>query len=81
MIGDIILTSTSVPFYFLAFIGWLALVLWSYENFKSVIQIIKSILTPYFQPQENKSLVEKYGKWAGKNYRFIILKLLKQNKI
>lgn len=56
----------SVPFLILGLIGLWALTWWSYENFKSVIQIIKAILTPYFQPQENKGLVEKYGKWAGK---------------
>lgn len=62
-----------VPFYILALIGLWALTWWSYENFKSVIQIIKSVLTPYFQPQENKTLVERYGKWAGKKINKINL--------
>lgn len=63
---------TPVPFYILALIGLWAFTWWSYENFKSVIQIIKNILAPYFQPQENKGLVERYGKWAGKFLTFNI---------
>lgn len=58
-----------VPLVALALIGLWALLIWSYENFKSVIQIIKNVLTPYFQPQENRNFVEKYGKWAGKDFK------------
>ncbi|CRK86576.1 CLUMA_CG000181, isoform A [Clunio marinus] len=50
--------------YGLTLIGFWALFCWSIDNFRSVIQIIKSILMPYFQPYENKTLAEKYGKWA-----------------
>lgn len=56
-----------VPLYILSVIGFYALMWWSYENFKSILQIIKSVLSPFFLPSENKSLSEKYGKWAGKN--------------
>jgi hypothetical protein len=56
---------TYVPFYCLCAIGLWALLWWSYENLKSPVQVIKGVLSPYFQPNENKSLVERYGKWAG----------------
>lgn len=56
---------TNVPFYLLALAGIWALLWWSLENFMSVLQIIKSVLLPYFQPQDNKTLIERYGKWAG----------------
>ena len=55
-----------VPLFSLALIGLYALTWWSYENFKSILQIFKALLSPYFLPNENKSLPEKYGKWAGK---------------
>lgn len=59
------LLDTSVLLYLLALAGVWALLWWSIDNFKSVLQILKSVLLPYFQPQDNKTLVEKYGKWAG----------------
>lgn len=46
------------------FVGVYSLAIYLYDNFKSVISIIKSVLEPYFQPQVQKSLIEKYGKWA-----------------
>lgn len=39
---------------------------WLFDNLKSAVVIVKSVLTPYFQPYENKTLVERFGKWAGK---------------
>lgn len=59
------LLHTNVIFYLLALAGVWAILWWSCENLKSVLQIIKSVLAPYFQPQENKTVVEKFGKWAG----------------
>lgn len=54
---------------FLAFIliliGSYASLWWSIDNFKSVVQVIRSLLVPYFQPQEDLPLSEKYGNWAG----------------
>lgn len=47
------------------FVGLVAVTLFLYDNFKSVISIIKSVLEPYFQPQLPQNLVDKYGKWAG----------------
>lgn len=61
-----VILSTNFIYYALLLAGVYAVICWSMDNLKSVIQIIKSILTPYFQPHENKSLVERYGKWAGK---------------
>ena len=58
--------NTNFIYYALILAGVWAVMCWSIDNLKSVIQIIKSFLTPYFRPQENKSLVERYGKWAGK---------------
>jgi ribosomal protein S2 len=70
---------TNVPFYLLALAGIWAVLWWSIENLRSIVQITKSVLSPYFQPQENKSLVERFGKWAGmkvvtKRWRLEMLK-------
>lgn len=46
------------------FVGLVALALFLWDNFKSVIFIIKSLLEPYFQPQLAQNLIDKYGKWA-----------------
>lgn len=51
---------------FLAIIGLWALSIFLYDNFKSIVCIIASMLRPFFQPQESKSLAEKFGGWAGK---------------
>ena len=48
------------------FVGLATVALFLFDNFKSVIAILKSILEPYFQPQLPQTLVDKYGKWAGK---------------
>ncbi|KAL7042013.1 hypothetical protein ACKWTF_000991 [Chironomus riparius] len=53
-----------VPLLTLSLIGLYAYIWWAYENFKSILQIVKALLSPYFLPNENKSLSEKYGKWA-----------------
>lgn len=47
-------------------IGLYALAWWLIDNLKSITQIVLSILLPYFQPQEDLPLSEKYGNWAGK---------------
>lgn len=52
-------------FNFLCVIGFWAFSCWCYDNFKSLFSIILSVLSPYFLPSENKSLSERYGKWAG----------------
>lgn len=50
----------------LILIGLYALLWWSIDNFKSIVQIIRSFLVPYFQPQEDVPLSEKFGSWAGR---------------
>lgn len=47
-------------------IGIYASIWWLIDNLKSPVQIITSILRPYFQPQEDLPLKEKFGTWAGK---------------
>lgn len=64
--------NTQLIYYALITAGVWAVICWSIDNLKSVIQIIQSILTPYFQPNENKSLIERYGKWAGKGIGLLI---------
>lgn len=62
-----------VSLFILSLIGLYALIWWSYENFKSILQIIKALLSPYFLPNENKSLSERFGKWAGKRVQDILV--------
>lgn len=50
-------------------VGALTIAVFLYSNFKSLIKIIKVLLEPYFQPQLPQTLVDKYGKWAGKSDR------------
>ncbi|XP_055642784.1 inactive hydroxysteroid dehydrogenase-like protein 1 [Toxorhynchites rutilus septentrionalis] len=63
----------------LSIVGLWVLIVWLYDNLKSFVQIIQSLLAPYFVPSENKSLTERFGKWAvitgstdgiGKQYAF-----------
>lgn len=56
---------TDIILNLLALAGAWAVLWWSIDNFRSIFEIILSVLSPYFQPQEHKSLVERYGKWAG----------------
>lgn len=71
----------SVQFFLLIFvcIGVYALCLWLIDNLKSIVQIVGAILLPYFQPEENLTLAERYGNWAGKkrvkNKEYKIIKL------
>lgn len=50
-------------------VGALSIAVFLYSNFKSLVKIIKALLEPYFQPQLPHTLVDKYGKWAGKSER------------
>ncbi|KAH8403206.1 hypothetical protein KR222_007731 [Zaprionus bogoriensis] len=45
-------------------IGALTIAAFLYDNFKSLVKIIKALLEPYFQPQLPQTLLDKYGKWA-----------------
>lgn len=53
----------------LAIVGVYAVCWWLVDNFKSVVQIVRALLTPYFQPQEELTLLERYGSWAGNKNR------------
>jgi hypothetical protein len=46
-------------------VGVIGLIIWAIENLLSPVQIIKSLLIPYFQPEDNKSLKQLFGDWAG----------------
>jgi 17beta-estradiol 17-dehydrogenase / very-long-chain 3-oxoacyl-CoA reductase len=48
----------------LSLIGLWALFCWIVDNFRSITQIIVTVLTPYFRPVEQKKLSEKFGPWA-----------------
>ncbi|CAG9797922.1 unnamed protein product [Chironomus riparius] len=72
-----------VPISLLALAGIWALIWWTYYNFKSVIQIIYNVIIPKIIRKLDKSLPEKYGRWAvitgstdgiGKQYAFELAK-------
>lgn len=46
-------------------IGVYAVCWWLIDNLKSIVCVVRTLLTPYFQPQEDLSLIERYGNWAG----------------
>lgn len=62
----------------LVLIGAYALLWYGIDNFKSVVKVIRSILVPYFQPQEDVGLSEKFGQWAGTRFilRFLFFSFL-----
>lgn len=53
-------------------VGTLAIAAYLYDNFKSLICIIKALLEPYFQPQLPQTLLDKFGKWAGE-FRLLVV--------
>lgn len=59
------LTTYEIVLTFLSVIGLWAIFCWLVDNLKSITQIIIAILAPYFQPNEQKSLSERFGSWAG----------------
>lgn len=56
-----------IALYLLALAGAWATLWWSIENFKSVVQIIIGVIVKCFKSEEKKSLIKKYGTWAGKD--------------
>ncbi|XP_059618408.1 inactive hydroxysteroid dehydrogenase-like protein 1 [Phlebotomus argentipes] len=48
----------------LSIAGIWAIISWAYDNLRSLVLIVKAVLAPYFLPQENQTLAEKYGNWA-----------------
>lgn len=57
----------------LSVIGVYATCWWLIDNLKSVVQVISTLLTPFFQPNEDKTLAERYGQWAGNRTIIIII--------
>lgn len=58
--------------FFISLVGLYAFVCWSYDNFKSLFQIIFSTVNP----NKNETLIKRYGKWAGKYLITAFQKLL-----
>jgi len=46
-------------------VGLLTIGVYLYDNLKSLVSIIKAVLEPYFQPHLPRTLVDKFGQWAG----------------
>lgn len=56
----------------LAVIGAYALCWWLIDNVRSIMQLLVAVLMPYFQPQEDVSMVQRFGEWAGKFVVFVV---------
>lgn len=57
--------SVQFAVFLLAFVGIYAICWWLIDNLSSVVQVVRTLLQPYFQPQEDLSLIDRYGNWAG----------------
>ena len=60
-----LLFHTQLLVYTLCAIGALATLAWLWDNFASLVCIVKTVLLPYFLPSEGQTLAEKFGNWAG----------------
>ncbi|KAJ8916302.1 hypothetical protein NQ315_016443 [Exocentrus adspersus] len=69
--------------YLLAVIGFLCVLLFLFENLWPILQAVRAVLAPWFIPNEETSLVKKFGPWAlvtgstdgiGKAYSFELAK-------
>lgn len=58
--------NTQLVVYLFCVIGALATLAWLWDNCGSLVSIVKTVLTPYFLPNEGFTLAEKYGNWAGR---------------
>lgn len=56
--------SVKFAVFLLASVGVYAICWWLIDNLSSVVQVVRTLLQPYFQPQEDLSLVDRYGNWA-----------------
>lgn len=52
--------------YVLASLLAVIVVLFFWDTIRNFLQIIRAVLGPYFIPQEDVSLLKKYGPWACK---------------
>lgn len=57
--------SVKFAVFLLAVVGIYAICWWLIDNLSSVVQVVRTLLQPYFQPQEDLSLIDRYGNWAG----------------
>uniref|UniRef100_A0A1A9VWA4 Uncharacterized protein n=1 Tax=Glossina austeni TaxID=7395 RepID=A0A1A9VWA4_GLOAU len=48
----------------ISLVGLLAAACFLYDNFKSLVSILKAVLGPYFRPHLPHSLPDRFGKWA-----------------
>lgn len=62
--------NTQLVVYLFCVIGALATLTWIWDNFASLVCILKTVLLPYFLPSEGYTLAEKFGNWAGKEGDF-----------
>lgn len=53
-------------------IGVYASLWWIIDNLKSITQIFLALLRPFFQPQDDLPLKERFGTWAGKHIQTLI---------
>lgn len=65
--------SVNFAVFLLAFVGIYAISWWLIDNLSSVVQVVRTLLQPYFQPQEDLSLIDRYGNWAG---MFVKIKII-----
>lgn len=64
--GEFTLFGLPLLVYAFALIGLYAICWWLIDNLRSLVQLVVAVLTPYFQPAEDKTLVDRFGGWAGK---------------
>lgn len=57
-------SSLDIIIMLLSLLGLYAGALWAFDNFKSIVQVSVSLMRPFFQPNEKKSLADRFGKWA-----------------
>lgn len=74
-----VVLSVKFAVFLLASVGIYAICWWLIDNLSSVVQVVRTLLTPYFQPQEDLSLIDRYGSWAGMfEIKFLILFIISQ---
>lgn len=61
-----LLFHTQLLVYLFCVIGALATLAWIVDNCSSLVAIVKTILLPYFIPNEGYTLEKKFGNWAGR---------------
>lgn len=65
--------NTQLVVYLFCVIGALATLTWIWDNFASLVCILKTFLLPYFIPSDGYTLAEKFGNWAGKDWNSLLI--------